>query len=77
MKLAFKMTWFFEILKIYLEEQSQIIYNVIKHLISPKIQNMMDVKAYLLQWFVNFLIKRLLIQTNEQELILKTSVLWT
>ena len=29
----------------------------IKHLILPKIQNMMDIKVVLLQWFVNFLIK--------------------
>ena len=32
----------------------------IKHLILIKIQNMMDVKEVLLQWFINFLIKRLL-----------------
>ena len=29
-----------------------------KHLISPKIQNMMDIKKVLLQWFINILIKK-------------------
>ena len=35
-----------------------------------KIQRMMDVKMELVQWFINFSIKILLIQTKEQELIL-------
>ena len=35
-----------------------------------KIQRMMDVKMDLVQWFINFSIKILLIQTKEQELIL-------
>ena len=35
-----------------------------------KIQRMMDVKVDLVQWFINFSIKILLIQTKEQELIL-------
>ena len=30
---------------------------VIKHLILLKIQNMMDIKEVLLQWFINFLIE--------------------
>ena len=46
-----------EILKIYLKEQLLIKYYVIKHLILLKIQNMMDIKEVLLQWFKNFLIK--------------------
>ena len=29
-----------------------------KHLILPKIQNMMDIKVKLLQWSLNFLIKK-------------------
>ena len=48
----------------------QIKYYVIKHLILQKIQNMMDINEDLLQGFANFFIKRLLIQTKEQELIL-------
>ena len=35
-----------------------------------KIQRMMDLKMDLVQWFINFSIKILLIQTKEQELIL-------
>ena len=31
-----------------------------KHLILLKIQNMMDINVHLLQWFINFLIKKLL-----------------
>ena len=42
-----------------LEEQSQKKYDVIKHLILVKIQNIMDINADLLQWYVNFLIKNL------------------
>ena len=42
-----------------LEEQSQKKYDVIKHLILIKIQNIMDINADLLQWYVNFLIKNL------------------
>ena len=34
-------------------------YCVIKHLILLKIQNMMDIKGILPQWFIKFLIKRL------------------
>ena len=33
-------------------------YCVIKHLILPKPRNMMDIDVNLLQWFINFLIKR-------------------
>ena len=32
-------------------------YCVIKHLILLKIQNMMNIKDVLLQWYINFLIK--------------------
>ena len=31
---------------------------VIKHIILPKIQNMMDIKEVLLQWFINISMKR-------------------
>ena len=33
-------------------------YCIIKHLILLKIQNMMDIKRILAQWFINFLIKK-------------------
>ena len=33
-------------------------YCVIKHLIFPNIQNMMDINVELLQWSINFLVKK-------------------
>ena len=45
--LAFNMIWLMEILKIYLEEQPLIKYCTFSHLILPKIQNMIDIKAVL------------------------------
>ena len=46
------MIWpFMEIEKQVLEK-----YSMIEHLILVKIQNMMDINADLLQWFLNFLI---------------------
>ena len=50
-----------DILRICSEEQLQIQYYVIKHLILLKIQNMMDINADWLQWFMTFLIKKLLV----------------
>ena len=47
-----------EILHIETEEQLLIKYYAIKHLIFLKIQNMMDINVYLLQWFINFLMKK-------------------
>ena len=41
--------------------RSLIKYCVIKHLILLKIRNMMDIKEVFLQWFINFLIKKLLV----------------
>ena len=55
--------------KVYLKKQLQIKYYVIKHLILLKILNMTDINVDLLQWFINVLIKRLLVQTKEQKLI--------
>ena len=54
------MTWLLkmDILKIYLEEQLLVKYCVIKHLILLEIQNMLDINVGLIQWFINFLIKR-------------------
>ena len=51
------MIWLMEMLKIYLEEQLLINIYVIKYLILPKIQNMMNIKGVLLQWFIKVLIK--------------------
>ena len=47
-----------EILKIYLQEQLLIQYDVIKHLILLKIRNMMVINVDLLQWFIKILIKK-------------------
>ena len=60
------MAWLMEILKIKPEEQLLIKYCVIKHLLLLKIQNMMDIDAYLLQWSINFLIKKLLLCMHGQ-----------
>ena len=55
---VFNRTWLMEILMIQLEEQLLLKYCVIKHLILLKIQNEMDIKEVLLQWFIHFLIKK-------------------
>ena len=47
-----------EILKIQLEEQTLIKHCMIKHLILLKIKNMIDIKGVLIQWFINFLIRK-------------------
>ena len=39
-------------------------YGVIKPLILLKIQNMMDINVDLLQWSINFLIKKFLLHAN-------------
>ena len=59
-----------EILIIQLEEQLLIKYCVIKHLILLKIQNEMDIKEVLLQWLINFLIKKTsdLLTMSDQQL---------
>ena len=51
------MIWCMEILRTYIEQQLLVKYWVIKYLVLLKIQNMMDIKQVLLQWFINFLIK--------------------
>ena len=56
-KPAFSTIWLGEILKIYLEKEVMIKYFVIKHLILLKIQNVMDIRVNLYQWFTSFLIK--------------------
>ena len=48
-----------EILKIEIKEHLLIKYYAIKNLILLKIQNMVDIKEVLLQWFMDFLIKNL------------------
>ena len=54
------MIWLMEILSIYLEEQllKKILHT--KPLILLKIQNMMDIKDVLLEWFDGILIKSVL-----------------
>ena len=60
-KLTFSMIWLMEVLRVCLEEQLLIKYYLIKDLILLKIQNLMDIKKVLLQCFINFLIKVLLV----------------
>ena len=45
-------------------------YYLIKHLILPKIQNMMDINVGLLQWSINFLIKTFLVEQLKMKLFL-------
>ena len=52
-KVCFQETCFMEILKILLEEKILIKYCMIKHLILLKIQNMIDIKGFWYQWFIN------------------------
>ena len=55
------MTRLMETLKISTDEQLLIKYYVIKHLILLEIQNMMDINVNFHQWFINFLIKKILV----------------
>ena len=52
-KVCVQETCLMEILKILLEVKVLIKYCMIKHLILLKIQNMIDMKGFLLQWFIN------------------------
>ena len=52
-KVCVQETCLMEILKILLEVKVLIKYCMIKHLILLKIQNMIDIKGFLLQWFIN------------------------
>ena len=57
----FNMIWVMEILKIKIEEHLLIKCYVIKNLILLRIQNVMDINVDFLQWFINFVIKKLLV----------------
>ena len=57
-----------KILKIYIDEQLLIKHYVKKHLILLKIQNMMDIQVDLLQWPINFLIKKLQVETVQNKI---------
>ena len=50
-------SWF-DIILILREPPEVLATEMIKHLTELKIQNMMNVNADLLQWFINFLIKK-------------------
>ena len=50
-----------------LEEQLLIRYYMMKHLILLKVENRMDINMELLQWFIIFLIKTPLTQTEIQK----------
>ena len=56
-KLDFNMIWLMGILKIYLEGQFLIKYYIIKSLILLNITNMMRIQKFLLQQFLNLLVK--------------------
>ena len=47
------MAWVFNILETYLEKKPLMEYYAIKDLVLLPIQNMMDIKEALLQWFIN------------------------
>ena len=51
--LASSMAWVFNILETYLEKKPLMEYYAIKDLVLLPIQNMMDIKEALLQWFIN------------------------
>ena len=72
--LAFNLIWFTDILNVYLEEQLLIKYYMIKHLILQQIPNMMDINVVLLQWFINFWIKILLLRMQAHLLELELKV---
>ena len=57
-KLPFNIIWLLELLNIYLEEQLQIKYYVIKHLIFLKFIVMMDSKEVYIPWFITFFDKK-------------------
>ena len=52
------------------EEQLLIKYYVIKHLILQKIRSFRDISVDLLQWFINFLRKNLLVEKLKMKLFL-------
>ena len=61
-------------LNVYLEEQLLIKYYMIKHLILQQIPNMMDINVVLLQWFIGFWIKILLLRMQAHLLELELKV---
>ena len=58
-----------EILKIQLEKHPLIKHCMIKHLILLKIQNMIDIKGVLIQWFINFLIRKTSVGAVKNEIM--------
>ena len=59
-----------EILRVYLKEQSQVKYYVVKHLILQKNPKYDGYQRRLASMVYTFFIKLLLIQTKKQDLIL-------
>ena len=53
-KVAFNMTWLMYILRIYLEGQHLMKHYVIKHFNLLKILSKLDIKKFLLHWFIFF-----------------------
>ena len=56
-------------MKMILEEQLRIKLYAIKHLILQKIWKLTNTNMELLQWFIDFFIKGLLIQAKEHKLV--------
>ena len=56
---------------------SNIMYYIIKHLILLKIQNMMDINLDLLQWFISFSIKNILVMVLHVPIKLQLKVKWS
>ena len=71
-KACFNVILIMENLKIHLEEMVLIKSYVIKDLMWLKIQNVMDAKVDLYQWFINVFIKSNLLHTKEQ--FLRTTI---
>ena len=67
-KACFQHARLMEILKIQLEKQLLIKYDVIKNLILLKIRNMIDINVDLLQWSTSILIKRILVMASKMRI---------
>ena len=63
---SFSIIWLMKILRVCLEDKLLIKYYVIKHLILLKIPNMISMNANFHYWFINILIKSLLLRVHGQ-----------
>ena len=63
---SFSMIWLMKILRVWLEDKLLIKYYVINYLILLKIPNMININANFDHWFINILIKSLLLHVHGQ-----------